>query len=931
MTEILEIALAYAARGWPVFPCHPGNKTPMVRAWRDTASADGAQVRAWWTRWPDALIGLPMGGPTGLFALDFDPRTDGATGEVWTLDRLKADVEALIGGPLPASWTCVTQSGGVHVFFAQPTDGPPIGNGRGRLRDPAAPVPHVDVRGLGGYVIAAGSVHGSGRRYRWLRAPDDTPLAAPPPALVDALRWQPPGGEADMGEAHPPRAPASGGARPDDAAEQAVRKYGLAALDNQVRRVEQAADGTRNQTLNDAALSLGHLVAAGALSEALVVSALEAVARGWPNFRKSQGTIKSGLTAGKRDAADLGPVIDKARARAGRRTSMAPDRASAAAPAPDPVSDDWNSPPAPAKPAAENAPAGGLAAVGVSVGSGYPGCRGEAERFDLDMACARFPLTDLGNKQRFLARFGRDFRWCKELGWLAWDTRRWLVEGEDKYAVLLLAACTRTVELIQAEAAAVVASREGHAEPEAALPGARWGDDFVVKITNNRPVWFSDTIRRHALASQSRDRIRGFAGLAACDLRVARDALDADPWALTVRNGTLRIKSGAALEAARATGAPYYWLDEHRREDLITHQATVDFVPGATCPGYDDFLARVQPDAAMRRFLHQWAGLKLTAKTGLRTFVWHYGPKGNNGKSTWAMALQAVLGDYARQISVETILNHGAGKSGSAPTPDLAELVGVRAVFCSEPREGAEVSDELIKDLTGGDLITCRTLFGPLFRFEMVGKISVNGNHQPKLKGKDDAIWGRLRVVPWTVSVAGEAGLKETDHFKALWTAEASGILNHMLDGLCDWLDNKLVSPDAVTEATAAHRDNLDVVARFLAACVQRVEPDHGRRVQATAMHELYSAWAKANGEPANSAKWLKGQLEIKGLSQVKASVVFWRDVHLLYRPSDFVDANGVVLSRDTPPVPSPFTPPGAGSGRIDPPTREDGGDPWDD
>ena len=127
ISGMLDAGLAYAARGGPVFPCLPLDKRPLVAADRDdagkpikgtgglkTASTDPDQLRAWWGQWPNAMIGVAMGG-NGLFVLDFDPRTDDATGEEWTLDRLKGELEEQIGGVLPVSLAVRTPSGGVHA------------------------------------------------------------------------------------------------------------------------------------------------------------------------------------------------------------------------------------------------------------------------------------------------------------------------------------------------------------------------------------------------------------------------------------------------------------------------------------------------------------------------------------------------------------------------------------------------------------------------------------------------------------------------------------------------------------------------------------------------------------------------------------------------------------------------------------------------
>jgi putative DNA primase/helicase len=204
--ELLAAALGYAARGWPVFPCNPKNKQPLLAAKKgedgkpikgtggvSAASTDPDQVTAWWKRWPQALIGLACGHPTKgtetpaqpagmpLFVLDFDPRTDPDTGEVWTLQRLKAETEAQLGCALPESLAVLTPSDGVHLYLLAGDGGEAIRN-RGNLPD------HVDVRGLGGYVIAPPSVMADGRRYRLHRKEPIGGIAKAPERLLEVLR-----------------------------------------------------------------------------------------------------------------------------------------------------------------------------------------------------------------------------------------------------------------------------------------------------------------------------------------------------------------------------------------------------------------------------------------------------------------------------------------------------------------------------------------------------------------------------------------------------------------------------------------------------------------------------------------------------------------------------------------------------------------------
>jgi putative DNA primase/helicase len=181
---LLDAALAYAAAGWPVFPCdwrqdppdltgrkkrakaplvagpdkdEQGNNIPETGGlWR--ATTDEEQIRAWWKKHPRALIGVPTGARIGLFVIDLDPRYGECVDEVRA--RL---VEAV--GPLPDGPISITQSGGWHLWFRLP-DGDLPHNSAKRIAG-------VDWRGQGGYVIVPPSTMSDGKAYSWLVAPND--------------------------------------------------------------------------------------------------------------------------------------------------------------------------------------------------------------------------------------------------------------------------------------------------------------------------------------------------------------------------------------------------------------------------------------------------------------------------------------------------------------------------------------------------------------------------------------------------------------------------------------------------------------------------------------------------------------------------------------------------------------------------------------
>ncbi len=270
-----------------------------------------------------------------------------------------------------------------------------------------------------------------------------------------------------------------------------------------------------------------------------------------------------------------------------------------------------------------------------------------------------YNLTDYGLAERLVHHHGDDLRhvfaWHRDL---VYDGRRFALD-ETAEAVRRT---KRTVRAIYVEAAD---------EPD-----------------DGRRKALADFARR----AEAKAKIDAALGLARSEPGVAitHDQLDADPYRLNVRNGTIDLTTGE--------------LREHDRADLITKLAPVEHDPAAEAPTFHEFLARILPSEELRRFVQRVAGYTLTGDVSEQALFFLYGT-GANGKSTLINALMLALGDYAKQAAPDLLVV----KRGSHPT-ELADLFGARLVASTEVEDGRKLAESLVKQITGGEPIRARRM-----------------------------------------------------------------------------------------------------------------------------------------------------------------------------------------------------------------------------
>jgi len=228
-----------------------------------------------------------------------------------------------------------------------------------------------------------------------------------------------------------------------------------------------------------------------------------------------------------------------------------------------------------------------------------------------------------------------------------------------------------------------------------------------------------------------------------------------------------------------------------------------------------------------------------------RAGVLHLHGSGSNGKGTFTSVLLKVLGDCGVSASVDTFLVK-KNNSSSGPNSDVARLAGARLVSASESEAGQRLAESLVKSITGGDPLTTRFLHREFFEFVPDFKLILSTNHKPVIKGTDEAIWRRIRLIPFNVQfkkrpTEGDSlngGPWRDNALRSKLEAELPGILRWCVDGCLRWQSEGLEPPSKVMEASSEYREDMDTLAEFLDAKTQS-----GGQVSKFDLYAKYVSW----------------------------------------------------------------------------------------
>ncbi|TWL77321.1 hypothetical protein CHCC15311_0001 [Bacillus licheniformis] len=431
-----------------------------------------------------------------------------------------------------------------------------------------------------------------------------------------------------------------------------------------------------------------------------------------------------------------------------------------------------------------------------------------------------FHLTELGNAERVVYYHGKNIRYCNELDWLIWNGKRWEEDSKRKIEAIT----AKTLRALYGEAKATE-------------------DKFRKKQLND---WAKKCERRNIRMNTILD-VRPM-------VSVRKQELDSHKYLLNCDNGVIDLKTGELLP--------------HDRDLLFTKISPVSYQPDADCPNWKAFLESIfiddqgTPNYEIIDFMQKAIGYSLTGDTTEQVMFFLFG-NGRNGKSTFINTVQHLFGDYGRQTNSDTFIKK---KNDSAINNDIARLDGARFVSAVESEEGQQLSESLVKQITGGEKMSARFLRQEYFEFTPEFKVFFTTNHKPIVKGSDEGIWRRIRLIPFTVTIPKEKVDKKLPQKLA---AEMPGILRWAVEGCLKWQKEGLGEPEAIKKATEGYREDMDILGPFMEErCIQHPKA----KVEAKELYKDYKDWCFENDEIELKNRAFYRQLEIRGFKKYRGN-----------------------------------------------------------
>jgi len=402
---------------------------------------------------------------------------------------------------------------------------------------------------------------------------------------------------------------------------------------------------------------------------------------------------------------------------------------------------------------------------------------------------------------------GDDLRYIENLGWVVWNGRFWRRRPKEWGIVGIIAQVMKQKIAVWREA----------------LEGGAGGEAFAAWLERLEKYLGDPTFQSKVeTLLKTNDRF---------GLQKRFDELPPPSETrhlLPVANGVLDLTTGE--------------LHPHKKykDKMLFGVLDTPYDPDARAPHFEAAMRTWGAGDAEWVDYMQWVlGSFLTGDTSAQKMYIFYG-KTANGKSTLLRIVAEVLQDFAARVPSELFKKH---KKDTHPT-QIMTLFGKRMAYCPDFPDKTPLDEEIIKSQTG-DILSGRAMREDYVEFDTTHKAVIATNDLPKVTSSKEAVFRRVIPIPFRVTF--DAAKRADPHFLDKLRREKTGILRWLVEGAKKYLnDLKREPPKSIGDLWEAYKTREDIVASFVAACVERVE---GAAVTRKELYETFVAYCEAKAE----------------------------------------------------------------------------------
>lgn len=405
-----------------------------------------------------------------------------------------------------------------------------------------------------------------------------------------------------------------------------------------------------------------------------------------------------------------------------------------------------------------------------------------------------FPWTDVGAAQMFVHLYKDLFRYDNDSGkWLwfngkLWDRKYGEVKAREHFI--------KAARLLREEAL-----RSDDSERRAAIEG------YARKLEATKNI---NNALREARAMQP--------------ISCCVSDFDKDIWLVNCINCTVDLRTGTSRS--------------HNPDDMITQITKVNYDTYAKCPRFSTFLHQIfNGNEVLIRYVVRLLGMCLSGSISEQILPIFFG-SGGNGKSVLLDTICGLMGVYAGEAAPDLLIQ----KRNPEHATEVADLLKKRLIIASETEENAELKLALVKRLTGNARIKARFMRQDFFEFERTHKMILVTNNKPAISEDTDAVWRRVKLIPFTVTIPEN---KQDKSLLVKLQSEWDGIFAVLVQGCMNWQQYGLGEPEEIENATFEYRQEQNPLNDFIADCCKL---DSFGVVPVNSLKGAYESWEDRQG-----------------------------------------------------------------------------------